>query len=75
MKKNQLNQLKFKKKNDRFGLGFINLKPRKLNRIQTEKNQKKTEPNRKNRAKTKPNRKKPSKNRAKLKKLSQTGLN
>jgi len=71
------NRLKFwKNRPDRFGFGFISLKPKKSNRTETnqakpkktEPNRAKTNPNRKNRAKTEPNQKKTSqtgKNRAK----------
>jgi len=52
----------------RFGFGFISKKPKKLNRTETDKKPKKTEPNWKNQAKPK----KPSQNQ---KKPSQTGLN
>jgi hypothetical protein len=58
VKKNRLNQLKFWK-TDRFGFGFISLKPKNRTELKSEKNQAKPEknkPNRKNRAKTEPNR-------------------
>ena len=53
VKKNWLNRLNFKK-TDRFGFGFISLKPKKPNRIQTEKkNQSKPEKTEQNWAKPK----------------------
>jgi hypothetical protein len=66
VKKNQLNRLELKK-NDRFGFGFIGLKPKKQNRTKTKKkpekknraNPKKTKPNPKNQAKSETNRAKP----------------
>jgi len=63
------NRLKFLKKIGRFGFGFINLKPKKLNGTKTPEKQKKnwakTESNQKNWARTKPNQKKPIQNKAK----------
>jgi hypothetical protein len=55
-----------------FGFGFISLK--KPNQTQTEKNRKKTEPNRKTKPKRK-NRAKTEKTEPNRKKPSQTGLN
>jgi hypothetical protein len=66
VKKNQLNRLELKK-TDRFGFGFIGLKPKKQNRTKTKKNRKKkTELTRKKPSqtqKTKPNRKQTEPNR------------
>jgi len=56
VKKNRLNF----KKTDRFGFGFISLKPKKPNRTQIEKNKKKTSQTGKTQSQNDSNRKKPS---------------